>query len=190
MAGCIIFFVLLQFFVLPAVSSWREDSAKADEIQPKLIEMRRLVQSRPIIQLQIEAAHQSIGTMAANIPLPILGNYLLNMEKHIRVCASNVGVNVVNITDNDVLDIGPANSKFKVYRIRVQTRSGFSDLVQLAESIHRSNPLVSFSGMNIVARDDDPMSHEVSIVVAWLVWAEPAKRPAFLMEESGSWEKR
>lgn len=184
MAGCGLLFLVLQFLVLPSLSSWRENSAKARAVQNELHEMRRVIQSRPIITSQIEATSAAIKAFAANIPLPVLGNYLLGMEEQLRGCAGNLGVTVISIADNDILEIMPGDSRFKVYRVRVQARSGFHDYLRLVENIHGSNPLCSISGINIVARDTSPEVHEMSFLVSWLVWSDPAKRPAFLREES------
>lgn len=182
-AGCGLLFLVLQFLILPAISSWKENSAKTMKIQKELAEMRQVIRSGSDVKSQIETASAVIKTFAANIPLPVLGNYLLGMEEHLRGCASNiVGVTVVSIADNDILEITPENSRFKIYRVRVQARSGFHDYAQMAANIHSSNPLCSISGINIVARDNSPSVHEINFVVSWLVWSVPAKRPAFLIE--------
>jgi hypothetical protein len=180
---CILVFLFLQFLILPLISSWREDSAKTAEIQQKNAEMRRVVQSSSAIQQQIDLAQRSLANLSADIPLPVLGNYLLNMEEYIRRCSSNSSVNVVNIADNDVLEISPGIGSFKVYRVRVQARGGFNELVQFVENIHRGNSLASLSGVNIMARDDDPIFHEIGFIVSWLIWIEPAKRPVYKAEK-------
>lgn len=182
-AGCGLFFLALYFFILPAISSWKENSAKVTETQKKLSEMRQMVQTRPVIQKQFEICQAAIKTMAGNIPLPVLGNYLLGMEEYIRRCAGDIGFNIVSVADNDVVEISSEGGLFKIYRVRVQGRAGFNDFLRLVTSIQGNNPLVSISGINIIARGDNPSAHELSFVVAWLVWSEPARRPAFLMED-------
>ena len=181
--GCILLFLVLQFVILPALSSSREDKAKTAEIRKKLDEMRQVVQSRPAIQGRIVAVKAAIVKMEPNIPLPVLGNYLLGMEENLRNCITNTAVDVTAISDNDILDVSPENGKFKVYRVRVQAKSGFDDYIKLAGIIHDSSPLVSLSGINIVAHDENPLLHEISFVVSWLIWSEPAKRPAFLIKD-------
>jgi len=180
--GCALIFLILQFVILPALNSWKENSAKAREIRQKTVEMRGLVQSRPVVQKQIGEAKSAIKKMDGNIPLPVLGNYLLGMEEYIRACAGNLGATVVTVADNDVLEISPENSRFKIYRVRVQAKADFSEYIKLVTNIQSNNPLCSISGLNIIARDESPSVHEISFVVAWLVWLDPAKRPAFLIE--------
>lgn len=182
-AGCGLLFLVLQFLILPGIISRKENSAKAIEVQKELCDMRHAIQSRPDVQNQIETAKAAVKTFAANIPLPVLGNYLLDMEEHLRGCASNIGVAAVSIADNDILAITSANNRFKIYRVRVQSRSGFNDCIQLVTNIHSNNPFCSISGINIVARNDSPEVHEMSFIVSWLIWSDPAKRPAFLIEE-------
>lgn len=183
-AGCGLLFLILQFLILPAISSWKENSAKAMEMQKQLYEMRQVIRSRPVVKSRIETTKTAVKTFAGTIPLPVLGNYLLDMEKDLRQCAAKVGVNVVNIADNDIIEISPEPGRLKIYRVRVQVKSGFQDFIRLAAGIHGSNPLISISGINIVARDNSPGTHEMSFVVSWLVWSDPAKRPAFLREAS------
>ena len=180
--GCALIYLILQFVILPAINSWKKDSAKAKEIQQKVVEMRATVQSRTEIQGQIDATRAAIEKMGENIPLPVLNNYLLGMEEYIRACAGNLGVTLVTVADNDVLEISPENSRFKIYRVRVQAKAGFNEYVKLVTNIHNGNPLCSISGLNIGTRDDSPSVHEINFVVAWLVWSDPAKRPAFLIE--------
>lgn len=182
LVGCILLFVILQFVILPAFASWKEDKAKAVEIQKKVAEMRQVVQSRGTVQGQIDMTKAAIIKMEPNIPLPILGNYLLGMEENLRACITNAAVAVSAIADNDVLEISSENAKFKVYRVRVSAKSGLRDYIRLAEHIYNSNPLLSISAINVVASDESPMLHEMSFVVAWLIWSEPAKRPAFLIK--------
>lgn len=184
LAGCGVLFLTLLFLILPAIGSWKENSAKAVAIQNELREMRAVVQSKRVVENQIGTSKAAIKTFAAHIPLPVLGNYLLGMEGYLRGCVSNIGVKVVNIADNDVLEIMPGKSRFKIYRVRVQARSGFHDYLRLAANIHRANPLCSISSLNVIARDDSPETHEMNFVVAWLVWSDTAARPAFLMESS------
>jgi len=184
LSGCIALFLLLYFVVLPALDAWKADSAKTRELAKKLSEMRQVVQSGTQVRKQIEDARAVIKTLGADIPLPVLGNYLLGMDKYVRDCALAAGVGIVGIADNDVLAISP-DSKFKIYRVRVQVRCGYDDLVRLISAVQAGNPLVSVSGLNIVPRDSSPAVHEVSFVVGWLVWTDPARRPAFLTEAAG-----
>jgi len=180
--GCVLVYLILQFVILPAIGSWKDDAAKAREIRQKTAEMRALVQTRTMIQGQLDEAKSAIRKMEGNVPLPVLGNYLLGMEKYIYACAGNLGVTVTAVADNDVLDISPENSRFKIYRVRVQAKAGFHEYIKFAANIQAGNPLCSISGLNIVAREDSPAVHEISFIVAWLVWSNPAKRPAFLIE--------
>ena len=180
--GCALIYLILQFMILPALASWKADSAKAKKAQVTVSEMRALVQLRPSIQGQIDATRAAIKDMGENIPLPVLGNYLMGMEEHIRACVGKLGVTMVTVADNDVLEISPGNSRFKIYRVRVQAKAGFHEYIKLVTNIQNSNPFCSISGLNIIAREDSPSVHEIGFIVAWLVWLDPAKRPAFLIE--------
>ncbi len=180
--GLCLLVLIFYALILPAITSWKENSAKAREIRKKTSEMRVVVQSRPGIQSQIDAARSALRQMDTCIPLPVLGNYLLGMDEYIRACAGNMDLKLTTIVDNDIIDISPENSRFKIYRVNVQAKAGFSDYVKLAANIQAGNPLCTISGLNIVAREDSPTMHEINFLVAWIVWSDPAKRPAFLIE--------
>lgn len=182
--GCGLFFIVIQFVIVPAITTWKDSAAKTKEMQATLTEMRQVVQSRPQVQEQIERARSTIQAMTANIPLPVLGNYLLDMELHIRTWATNNAVEVVSVADNDVLALPSENALFKIYRVRVQSKAGLHDLISMAADIHRNNPLVSITGLNITALDGSPSVHDVNFLVSWLIWSDPAKRPQFLIATS------
>ncbi|MDD5483586.1 MAG: hypothetical protein PHP98_08045 [Kiritimatiellae bacterium] len=181
-AGCAALFLLLQFLILPSLASWKEMSAKTEEMRQELFEMRKVIQLRPEVSLQIESAKTAVKSLAANIPLPVLGNYLLGMEESIWNCTNGTDAVIVSIADNNVMELPPANKTFRLYRVRVQVQSGLDDYARLVKNIHGVNPLCSISGINIAARENTPQVHEISFIVSWLVWSDPAKRPGFLME--------
>lgn len=183
LVGCGALFMLLQFVVQPALASYREDKAKKAEIEKKLVEMREVVQSGASVQEQIALAKAELKNKAQYIPLPVLGNYLLDMEEFLKDCASKSGVELISVSDHDIGEIALENSKVKAYRVRLQARAGFNELVRMVETLSASNPFLSISGMSITAQDKTPAEHDLSLVVSWLVWSDPSKRPAFLMEE-------
>ena len=180
--GLAFLFLVIQQVILPAISSWKENSAKAGKVRAKAAEMRAVVQSRAEVHERLDKAKADIKKMQDYIPLPVLGNYLLGLEEYIRALADNLGVTLITIADNDILDISSETSQFKIYRVRVQAKADFNEYVRLASVIHKNNPLCSVSGLNIVAREDNPSKHEINFVVAWLIWSDPANRPAFLIE--------
>lgn len=180
--GLAFLFLVIQMVILPAISSWKENSAKVGKVQAKEAEMRAVVQSRAEVHEQLEKTKAALKKMQDYIPLPVLGNYLLGLEEYVRASADNLGVTLITIADNDILEISPETSQFKVYRVRVQVKADLNEYVKLASALHKNNPLCSVSGLNIVAREDNPSKHEINFVVAWLVWSDPANRPAFLIE--------
>ena len=116
------------------------------------------------------------------MPLPVLGNYLLGMEQQIRSCSAGLNMQISSVTEYDVLDVAGWNNLLKIYRVRVIGKAGINDLARCFYAIQKHNPLVSVTTINIVPQDGIPDSHNVSFVVAWLIWANPDKRPAFLLE--------
>ena len=87
---------------------------------------------------------------------------------------------IIQVANQDILELQATG--FRVYRVRVTAQAGFRSLIRLFQGLQESNPLLSVSGLTILPRADNPEKHNVSFTVAWLIWVDPAKRPAFLMK--------
>ena len=178
LAGLIFVFMVLQFVILPSISSWKENSAKAITANKQADEMRAVVQTKEVVQSHLDAAKAALKAMDKNIPVPVLGNYLLGMEEYINKCALETGMSVMAVTDNDVLEISTEYQVFKIYRVRVQAKGGLSGYIRMLRNI-QANPLCSVSGVNIMTSDTSPESHDISFMVAWIIWADQEVRSSF-----------
>ncbi len=170
---------VVNFLLLPAIAQRKEAQAGIQEIQAKLEDQRRIIKTRPEVQRRLDEVQQNIRRLAGHVPLPVLGNLLLGMDEHIRACARELDVQIVQVVNQDILEL--EGSPFRVYRVRVTAQAGFRTLVRLIQNLQESNPLLSVSGMTILPREATPETHEVQFTVAWLIWADPAKRPNFLL---------
>lgn len=173
-------FIIIQFVLVPLLNEWKRNTQLAREAQTKLEEYRDLIRNRSSIQMQIDAVHEKTRQAAAHIPLPVLGNYLLGMETQLRAWAQGLDVSFTSVTEQDISDLD--GDMFKIYRVRVVALCGFHDLARFLRAVAVNNPWVSITGVTILPRQDHPEKHEVSIILSWLIWADPTKRPAFLMK--------
>ena len=181
-SGLVFLYVIIQFVILPSINSWKENSAKAKTVQSKVAEMRAIVQTKSIVQNQIDAARAALKKMDRNIPLPVLGNYLLGMEQYIRACSQELDVKLSAIAYNNTMSISPDVSEFKIYRVRVNVLAGFNEYIKLVRNIHAANQFCSISGINIIPRVGSPSAHNINFIVGWLIWSDPENRPEFLIE--------
>ncbi|MBU4211789.1 MAG: hypothetical protein L6437_15755 [Kiritimatiellae bacterium] len=180
--GAIVFFVIIQFVVVPMVGSVKDNRENTLVLREQLDKAREVIGRGAELQRNLNQTRADIHALATNMPLPVLGNYLLGREQQIRSCCAGLNMQITSVVEHDMLDVAGWNSLFKIYRVRVVGQAGINDLARYFHTIQKRNPLVSVAALNIVPQDGSPAIHNVSFVVAWLIWANPDKRPVFLME--------
>jgi hypothetical protein len=180
--GAAVFFAIIQFVVVPMVGSVKDNRANTLALREKLDRAKKVIRTGAELQRNLNQARADIHALAANIPLPVLGNYMLGREQQIRSCCAGLNMKIISVAEYDVLDVSGWNGLFKIYRVRVVGQAGINELARCFYRIQMSNPLASVMAINIAPQDGSPAVHNVSFVVAWLIWANPEKRPAFLLE--------
>lgn len=177
-----VFFLLVQFVVAPMVSSVKDDRENTQALREQLDKARGVIRTGADLQRSLNQDRAEIGALATNIPLPVLGNYLLGREQQIRSCSAGLNVQLLSVAEYDIQAVVGWNSLFKLYRVRVAGQAGINDLARYLYKIQSCNPLASFAEINIVPKDESPTVHHFDFVVAWLIWAASDQRPAFLLE--------
>ncbi len=172
--------LLVQFGVVPQRTAAAEDRALAGALREEIETAQAAIDRALGLRAGLEANRMAIRSFAANIPMPVLGNYLLDMEKTLRAAAERSGVEVLEVADQDVIDLSAWNDSFKLYTVRVSAEAGLPELIRCLGAIQDANPLASITGLNIEPQDGKPEKHRIRFVAAWLVWAKPEGRPAFL----------
>ena len=179
--GAIGIFVIIQFVVVPMISSIKDNRENALALREQLDKAREVIGKGSELQRNLNQTRADIHALATNIPMPVLGNYLLGREQQIRACCAGL-MQITSVAEQDVLDVSGWNGLFKIYRVHVVGRAGINDLARCFYEIQRRNPLVSVVALNIVPKSGSPAIHDVNFVLAWLIWANPDKRPEFLLE--------
>lgn len=182
LGGATGFFLIVQFVVAPMLGSVKENRENIRTLREQLDKAREVTRTGAAIQRDLTQTRADIRALAANIPLPVLGNYLLGREQQIRSCCAGLNVQIGSVAEDEVLGVAAWNSLFKIYRVRVAGQAGINDLARCFYRIQKSNPLVSVTGINIAPQAGNPAVHSVNFVVSWLIWANPDKRPGFLLE--------
>lgn len=180
--GAIGLFLIIQFGMAPMASSRKDNLENTRALREQLDKAREVIGKGTEIQRNLVQTRADICALATNIPLPVLGNYLLGMEQQIQSGCAGLNVKIVNVAEYDVLDLAAWNKLFKIYRVRVVAQAGINDLARCFFTLQRRNPLMSVAAINVAPLEGNPEIHNVSFVVAWLIWAEPDKRPAYLQE--------
>ena len=179
--GAIVFFLIIQFGVVPMIGSMKDNRKNILSLREELDKAREVIGRGAELQRNLNQTRADISALATNIPLPVLGNYLLGMEQQIRSCCAGLNMQITSVADCDVINVAGWNSLFKIYRVRVVGQAGINDLARCFHAIQKSNPLTSVAAINIVPQDSIPDIHNINFVVAWLIWENPSKRPAFLL---------
>jgi len=180
--GAMACFVIIQFVVVPMVHSVQVDRENTRTLREQLDKAREVIGTGAELQRNLNQDRADIHALATNIPLPVLGNYLLGREQQIRSCCAGLNVQVLSVAEYDVHEVVGWNSLFKIYRVRVTGQAGINDLARCLYAIQERNPFVSVAELNIVPQDGSPAVHNFNFVMAWLIWANPDQRPAFLLE--------
>lgn len=184
--GCGAIFACIQFLVVPVVSEWKSNSKQAKEIQERLQGQREIIRKRSDLQSSVDNAREKIQSLSQYIPKPVLGNYLLGMDKHIRNCVGNLDVNILRINDNDILSIGDAENAFRIYRVNVSISSDYDNFIRFVRNIQESNPFVSIMGLEIVPQPDTPQIHSIYFLVGWVIWTSEEKMRTVLENDEKS----
>ncbi len=182
--GCGAIFALIYFLMMPMVAQTRETLQEAEKIQTSLDEIRKVVRDRATVQEQITLTLKQLREAESRIPLPVLGNYMIEMEEAIRHCLADTGVKITAITSaGEPLILKGGTGSFKVFQVRVIAEAGFHGLARAFHNIQHTLPYVSVSGMTISPEDRTPEAHTVNFVVSWLIWTDPDNRPLLEPEE-------
>ncbi len=182
--GCGAVFALIFFLVMPIKEESRTTREEATKIQASLENIRRVVRDRATVQEQIAGMLAQLKSAEALIPLPVLGNYMIEMEETIRNCLADTGINIVGITSaGDPLPIKGGTGSFRVFQTRVVAEAGYHELAKAFQDIQQKRPYVSISGVTISPEEATPRLHTVNFVVSWLIWAEPDNRPTLKEQE-------
>ncbi len=177
-----VFFLLVQFVVVPMVSSMKDDRENTRTLREQLDKAREVIKTGADLQRNLNQNRADILALATNIPLPVLGNYLLGREQYIRSCCADLNVQVLSVAEYNVQEVTGWSSLFKIYRVRVAGHAGINELARCLYKIQARNPFTSVTEISVVSKAESPSVHDFEFVVAWLIWANPDKRPAFLLE--------
>ncbi len=180
--GAIVFFAVIQFLVVPAIQERNEHREAIASANDDIARMDRLLNRGTEVRRTLMATRAAVRALALEVPLPVLGNYLLDMTRRIKDAAAGLPVEVTSVADYDLLNTSAWNPAFQVYRVRVVGRAGLPDLARWLRALHEQSAFVSLTGLNIVPQPETPEQHHVSFVVGWLVWTDPEQRPEYLKE--------
>jgi hypothetical protein len=183
-AGILVFIVFIWALIIPVHSAFQKNSARAKQLEEELSSTWNMIRNRSSVKKELNVTIKTISENSQHIPLPTLGNYRLGMEQYVRTCGSGANVSIEQIFKQGIVELKDGNNLFSVYRIRVVLKAGYKNLSEFIKEIESNNKMVAVSDLTISISKNDPKIHNVSLVLSWLIWKDPAKKPGFLEESS------
>lgn len=180
--GVIAFIVVVQLLVVPMVSATKANRAATRELRTQLDKARKVVGTGVEVQRKLQQTRADIHAVATNMPLPVLGNYLLAREQQLRAVCAALNIEVSAVQEFEVIKLSSWNDLFKIYGVRVVGFAGVNDLARCFYLLQKQNPLLAITAFTIVPQEGAPDIQNFSFVVTWLIWTDPDGRPAFLRE--------
>ena len=170
-------YAVVTFGLAPLLSSIASSADELAVVESKIEEAQAVIRKREQIMREYKIAQDRIRHASENIPLPVYKNYLMDMKKTVLGVAEGLALTIDDVLDYDQQTIREGKSNFKQYRVRVNAKTSFSVLLEFLARIEEHNPYLSVVLVNITPQAADPEIHEVSLVLSWLIWADPDERP-------------
>jgi hypothetical protein len=177
-------FALVFFLLMPINDATRQAKEEAVTIEASLEDIRKVVKDRASVDESMFKAIDSLKEVESRIPLPVMGNFMIEMEEKIRACLAGTGVNAEAITSaGSPSPLKGGSGAFQVFQTRVIGKAGYHNLAKAFHIIQNRYPYVSISGMTISPEDNTPEEHTVNFVISWLIWTDPENRPSLREQE-------
>ncbi len=180
-AAGVALFVAVNFLLVPKIAKWKKDTKEVASIRKKVEERRATVRTRTNVLAQIAAEHAQLNTISANIPLPVLGNYILGMEQQLRDCAASTQLQISSVSLADAMVIPYAESLCQARRVRVAALGDINDLIDFFQQLESVNALINVAALDIIAQPNTPAQHQINFVLEWIVWTSPDNPPDYLI---------
>lgn len=177
--GAGVLYAAIFFGLAPLLNSMTIAVSTIAEYDEKIEKAQAFIRQRDQLNREYATAQARIQAASGKIPIPVYKNYLMNMEKTILWHAEGLPVTVENVVAQAQIPIREGKSRFMQFQARVTAKSGFAALMKLMERLEQENPYLSIALLSITPNNDSPELHQISLVISWLVWVDPDKRPIF-----------
>jgi len=179
--------LLVHFLGLTKPEAARGGSAKNELIkfEQKLESARAIVKQEADIRLELAQSIKELEALAVYAPKSS-DRYAWAYE-YVSRCSTQARVEVDSLEEVSYLVVDKKDAGKKVadkkdagkkdavktdvaappYEIVVSTRCGYNNLVEFLWRMEKDNPLLRIKGVTISARPDQPLAHQVRIVMQW-----------------------
>lgn len=148
-------------------ASARGGSAKKEltELQQKIEDARAVLRQESAIRNGLSSSVTKLEELTVHAPT-LSDRYAWSYE-YVSRCAKLARVELDSLEEVSFLGDNKKKPEDLPYEIKISTRCGYNNLVQLLWRLEKDNPLLRIKGVTISAERDNPQMHKVEIVMQW-----------------------
>lgn len=160
---------VLQFALMAHFLGWTKPvSARGGSARKELIELEQKIETARMVVAQKETILKEMETSIAKLEslapyVPASSDRYAWAYEYISRCAAQARVFLDSLEEV----LGPEGAEDSPYGIRVSTRCGYNDLVELLWRLEKDNPLLRMKEVTIAAVQGAPQSHQVRVLMQW-----------------------
>ena len=178
--GAGVIYAIVAFGFLPLLNSMKAAAVRMTELDDQISKDKAIFRTKDRVQLELDTAKVRIRAANAAIPLPKLGNYLMDMQKTLLAQAEGLEMDEIGIIDHDQVPIGPENGPFRLYRVRVSAKCSYMTMREYIRRVETHNSHVAVSLVSVTPSANTVEKHDITLVVSWVIWKNPDERPEFV----------
>ncbi len=183
--GCLV--ALKQFVLTPFLNKRAANREEYETLKSKLDKAATAAKNEFVLSEKLEASTKELLNIANEL-VPSSDNPLSWVTRKLYAQARLVGVDIESVSEADgglqTFELKEqAQRAFKPYGVRLMTQCTYAQLVNLVRLLEDNNPYLSVSGINISSQLGSANRHQVTILVEWPFWKDPARTMGFKAEE-------
>lgn len=164
--------VLLAYFLgwfKPASARGGSVRQELTDLEQKLESARTVLKREEAIERDLKASIEKLQTLTAYAPT--LSDRYAWAYEYVSRCSTRAQVEVDSLEELSFFDTSKSKDGKKPgeqpYEIVVVTRCGYNNLVEFIWRLEKGNPLLKIKEVTVSAVRDQPLSHQVRIVMQW-----------------------
>lgn len=183
-----VIFALKQFVITPMMASRTQARADFELLKTKLQQASNAIRNETETLRKLQETKSELTTAQRDF-VPSVDNSLAWATKTIYSQARSVGIDIEAVAETDVDVSGfmakdQAQRAYKPYAVRIMTECGYQQLLELVRTLEEKDPYLCITTIQIQTQPATPERHQVTLVVEWPAWKDPAKAKPYQEEDS------
>lgn len=159
--------LMVHFLGWTKPASARGGSAKKEliDLEQKLDDAHTILKSEETIRYELAQSIRKLETWTVH--MPTLSDRYAWVYEYVSRCATQARVELDNLEETLFVDDSKTSPVVRPYEISVSTRCGYNRLVEFLWRLEKDNPLLRIKEVTISSIPNQPLSHQVRIVIQW-----------------------